>query len=539
MASKQKVAIDLASTSPIQKMALSSKTIAQRDFTSLFSRLPFWLIVLALVLLALSRFLWLTADFPIGVSGPGVIYTDEGWWSRNAIAWIREGDWYIDDGYNPIVNLPVLPLLQVLWFKIFGIGLSAARGLSAVCTLAISVMVYDFARRELSPRLALLAPFLILSSYPTFAFSRLALLEMPMILLILFSLWFATLQKARMTTTLGAAILLAAAALTKTTALFAVPMVLFFIWTRPTLTRSKVTHVCIWLLCFGVLYGAHYIVFVQGYSLSQESYQYFSNYNVSRKFHRTVFSVLQGPFRTLKYALPLFPLLLPSLFAALFMLTRAKAYRTSFLFRVAALWSILSLGIFSASNYAAPRYFLVLIVPIALAIPLAIQQLQAKIMLRERLSRERLFLGRAFHRIIFLGTVYLSILLSLTRIGLYLQSPNFTFVSMALSIERYIAQQPSQSTVILGHFTDSIALAVPIKGVNDKMGFRPLSERLETFNPGYYLSIGPIEDIGGEREQLLNQHYTLQLIETFDAYQYSDYGKPVFFYQLTPRLMLH
>jgi len=521
------------------KMVLSSTTISQRDSPSLLARLPFWLIVLALVLLASSRFFYLTADFPMGISGTGVLYTDEGWWSRNAVAWIREGHWYIDDGYNPIVNLPVLPLLQVLWFKIFGISLAAARGLSAVCTLAISAMVYDFARRELSPRLALLAPFLILSSYPTFAFSRLALLEMPMILLILFSLWFATLQKARMTTTLGAAILLAAAALTKTTALFAVPMVLFFIWARPTLTRSKVTHVCIWLFCFGVLYGAHYVVFVQGHSLSQESYQYFSDYNVSRKFHRTVFSVLQGPFRTLKYALPLFPLLLPSLFAALFMLSRAKAYRTRLLFRIAALWSILSLGIFSASNYAAPRYFLVLIVPIALAIPLAIQQLHAKIT-----SRESHALPRAFHRTIFLSTVSLSILLSLTRIGLYLQAPSFTFISMASSVERYIeerhiAQQPLPSAVILGHFADSVALAVPIKAVNDRMGFRPLPDRLETFSPGYYLSIGPIEDIGGQRERLLTQHYILQLIQTFDVYQNNDYGKPVFFYQLTPRLMPH
>ncbi|MEM9087514.1 MAG: glycosyltransferase family 39 protein [Cyanobacteria bacterium P01_F01_bin.53] len=510
-------------------MVLSSRTVAQHNVTGLFARLPFWLILIVLVLLALLRFCFLTADFPIGVSGPGVIYTDEGWWSRNAIAWIRDGDWYIDDGYNPIVNLPVLPLLQVLWFKAFGISLSAARGLTVVCTLAISTMVYYLARRELSPRLALLAPFLILSSYPTFAFSRLALLEMPMILLILISLRLAILKKARMATTLGSAVILTAAALTKTTALFALPMVLFFIWARPTIARHKVTHACLWLLCFGLLYGTHYVIFAQGHSLSQESYQYFSDYNVSRKLHKTLFSVLLGPLRTLRYALPLFPLLLPSLFVALFMLTRAKAYRVSLLFRVAALWSVLSLGIFSASNYAAPRYFLVLIVPIALAIPLAIQHVQS-----QTTHGKNRFRCLSVYRSVLMGAVSLAILMSLTRIGLYLHAPNFTFVSMASSVEHYMAQQDSPSKVIMGHFTDSMALVAPMKGFNDRMGFQPLSHRLDAFSPGYYISIGPIEKIGGERERILKQHYTLQLVETYDVYKNNDYGKPVFFYQLIP-----
>ncbi|MGB3300053.1 MAG: glycosyltransferase family 39 protein, partial [Phormidesmis sp.] len=337
-----------------------------------------WTTGLAIALLAIARFFYLTADFPIGLSGPGVIYTDEGWWSRNAVAWLREGNWYIDDGYNPIASLPTLPLLQVLWFKAFGISLMAARSLTAVCTLAVSGLIYSLARRELPTRLALLAPFLILSSYPTFAFSRLALLEMPMMMMILISLQLATLKKARTISTLGSAIILTAAVLTKTTALFALPMVLFFIWQRPALAKHKVAHVLGWLLCFSVLYGLHYVLFAQGHSLTQESYQYFTDYNVRRKFHRTFFSVLQGPLRTLRYALPLFPLLLPSLFIALFVLAKAKFYRKSLIFQVSALWSLLSLGIFSASNYAAPRYFLVLIMPIALAVSLAIQYFQTE-----------------------------------------------------------------------------------------------------------------------------------------------------------------
>ena len=84
-----------------------------------------------LIIFALIRFINLSADCPVGITSPGVIYTDEGWWTRNAVSFVRNGNWYLDDGYNPIVNLPTIPLLQSLWLKVFGVSLASARALAA------------------------------------------------------------------------------------------------------------------------------------------------------------------------------------------------------------------------------------------------------------------------------------------------------------------------------------------------------------------------------------------------------------------------
>ncbi len=85
----------------------------------------------------------------------GMAYTDEGWWSRNALSFVRDGHWYIDDGYNTVFSLPVLSLLQVAWFKVFGASLTAARLLNVLFSVVISGLVYAIARREIESGLAL------------------------------------------------------------------------------------------------------------------------------------------------------------------------------------------------------------------------------------------------------------------------------------------------------------------------------------------------------------------------------------------------
>ena len=116
--------------------------------------------IVVLGLLAVGRFFHLSADFPIGLTSYGATYTDEGWWSRNAVALVREGNWYIDDGYNTILNLPTVPLMQTLWFKLFGVSQAAARALTATCSIIVSALVYVMVRRELTPNLAWLSAFI-------------------------------------------------------------------------------------------------------------------------------------------------------------------------------------------------------------------------------------------------------------------------------------------------------------------------------------------------------------------------------------------
>jgi hypothetical protein len=482
-------------------------------------------LVLAVILVSLAglRLVFLSADFPAGMDSYGMTYTDEGWWSRNAIALIREGRWYIDDGYNTVFNLPVLPLLQVAWFRAFGISLTAARSLNVLCTLIISVLVYAIARREIKSGLAWIAPFVVLSSYPIFVYSRLSLLEMPMLMLILVSVWLAMSAHSRLTwhlnwqpvKILGSAVFLAIAVLTKTTALFALPALVAILYLQPGRRKQKALKVLAWLLAFAVPLGLFFWFASQGENAL--SYQHFAGYNVAGKVHQGTSSVVKGPLRVIKYSLELFPLLLLGLGLSIATLWKAKQYRAHPLFQIAVIWSLSMLAAFSVSNYAAPRYFVVWIVPAALALPLAIEYL---------LSRE------SWHKPAVLAVFLLSTIVSLSRIALYIATPEFTLVNMADEIEATIEANPNHSPVVMGHFADTLALAENVKAINDKMGFQDLDYRIQTFNPGYYVSTGPVE---AAIAPTLETYYRLDLLEKFDVYDNYDFGEPVFFYQLTPK----
>jgi hypothetical protein len=500
-------------------------------------------------LLACLRFLNLSADFPMALDSRGAAFTDEGWWSRNAVAFVREGRWYIDDGYNTVFSLPVLPVLQAFWFKLFGISLTSARAISAVCSLIITGLLYAIARRELSAKTAWLTPFLVLSSYAMFVYSRIALLEMPMLVLLLLSLWliitaqpspktsppktnsdsFSKLDRQSPTITsniatslklIGAAVFFGLAVLTKTTALFALPALIGLIYLqvneKPQLSRKqRLQQVATFVLTLAI--PAILYALVSHSDGNAVSADHFSSYNVINKVEFGIIPIIKNPLRVIKHSLVVFPLLFPILFIALSALWQNKAYRYHPLFKISALWTLSAMAAFSLSNYAAPRYFLIWIVPISLAIPLAIEHYWP------RISRQKT---------IFISLLALSVLVSAIQISEYLLTPDYTFVNMAEEIKSEIEENPDHSPVLLGHFADTLALAEDIKAVNDYMGFQPFDYRLEKFDPGYYVRVGPVEP---KITDTLEENYNLSLIEKFDVYDNRDFDAPVLFYRLDPK----
>lgn len=484
----------------------------------------------SLMLLALSRYLHLSADFPADLGVGPALYTDEGWWARNALNWVRNGHWYVDDGYNPIVSLPVLPLLQTVWFKVFGVSLSVARALTATCTVVVSFLVFLIARSEIDRRFVWIAPFIVLGNYAIFAFSRLALLEMPMLMFMLLSIWLLLKSNNNLTLLMSSAAFLAAV-LTKTTAVFALPIVLYLIFVgTPQSLPLKIRFCFVWLLFFGLGYGLYSLLFVQAQAPSAS---YFSGYNVAGKLiYKDVFNFLNGPPRAIKRSLQIFPILFPCLLWVIATLTRIKAYQRSLLFQISVLWSVFAIGLFSISNYAPPRYFVVLIVPIALCIPLALQAL---------FSSGSAAAVSSIGRRLFLSAVVVAMVVSLGRTSLYLRSPEFSFVNMASAISAQVAQQPG---IVMGKFADTLALAspagTPITSINDKMGFRSLDYRLNKFQPNYYVFIGSVQENGFVEDcdysipAMIQRQYQLQLVDTFDVFRNRVYQRPVFLYRMSP-----
>ncbi|MEM9153047.1 MAG: glycosyltransferase family 39 protein, partial [Cyanobacteria bacterium P01_F01_bin.3] len=551
-----------------------------------------------LSILTCIRFVFLQADFPHNLGGYGMAYTDEGWWSRNAVAWVRDGDWYIDDGYNTITNLPTLPVMQVIWFKLFGIGLFSARAVTVLCSVIVSGFVYLFARRELAVKFAWIAPLIILTNYPAFAYSRMALLEMPMLVFILASLWLVTrpqrpkridtvkklsakqlsikqlrqpYRKKLYVGIIASGLLFSVAILTKTTALFALPVIAIAIvstelfptgalYTRQAnqsaSTKAKilcqVRIVLVWLLVVGVSFGiCHFILTQAGDVQSQE---FFSSHNVTAKVPRKAFAFLKAPLRVIERSLTLFPLLTPGFLGAVVFLIKAGKLRSSSLFRLSVLWAGAFWGTFSLSDFAAPRYFLVLIVPFALIAPLVAETMfgeRGGSVQRGGFSSDRtnsshtrsLPLPRKVARAgIVLTVVFIaSTLFSLVQVGHHLRRPQFTLVEMANAIEEYIEADSSSSSVVMGSFVDTVALAANgnITAVNDRMGFRKVEARIATFNPSYYLSIGPIgtfnEKDDPEIQAAIEDKYEPILLEQFALFDGRDFDQPIFFYRLKPR----
>ena len=548
-----------------------------------------------LALLICARFVYLQADFPANLGPYG--YTDEGWWSRNAVAWVREGSWYIDDGYNTMTSLPVLPLLQVVWFKLFGVSLVSVRAISVVSSLVVSVWVYLLARREISAQLAWIAPFVVLANYPTFAYSRSAFLEMPLLAFVLGSLWLATRQRSHwFTRVVISGLVFTAAILTKTTALFALPVIFFSLYfqgpspqrsrqplsspapsnqhqTRP-LTEDSVAKKSngfweqtiswaqlplLWLLVVGMSLGLCHLVLNQ--LADPQSQAYFSTYNVTAKVPRSLFAFVKAPLRVLERSFVLFPFLFPGLLGAIALLqinkkqfrkrqaaTRpvAQEGQDSPLFRIIMLWTATSLGMFSLSDFTAPRYMLVLIVPIALAIPLWIQ---STLRLQKVRRPQKKLNGSGIHALskyrpwvnAGLGTLFATALVvNLFQVGHSLWFAQFELVETAEVIEEYIEATATESKVVMGTVADTIALATDsIKAINDWQGYRSIDHRIQTFNPGYYLAFNPRGSVDEKKysriEEALSKSYRLVLIRRFDLYKNHAANRPIFFYKLEPK----
>src|SRR5262245_18809374 len=96
-----------------------------------------WVLVLTALTLNLVRFVSLEADFPAGLTTSRALYTDEGWYSMNAVAIARGQPWYTPGELNTMVSLPVVPLLQSAAFHFLGPGLVAARALAGVAAVVL------------------------------------------------------------------------------------------------------------------------------------------------------------------------------------------------------------------------------------------------------------------------------------------------------------------------------------------------------------------------------------------------------------------
>ncbi len=450
--------------------------------------------LLALVMLAaLARLLHLEADFlaPEMIKG-GLLFTDEGWYANNAITAMQTGRWHAQTDLNFIYNLPVLQLFHYLGFNIFGLGIVAARLTICAFFFALCGLIYGLLWRWEGHWTALLGVALLMTSDYAFAFSRLALAELPMAFFALSACALASLAEGprRRPLTLLSTLAQALAFYTKSTAIFSLPLWLAILfWTgrrrpRPWLAPAVA------LGLFTIIVLAHLLALAIPHHVD---YSYFHRTNVGMHMTFHPLEVLDNfekvahqariinkpAYRLILFGLPLLALACGRL-------------RRHPLFWFAALWFVLYVGMFATYPNFKNRYWMPLLVPYSIGGALLVRHLWHETSLR-------LATGGWPRRIALVLLIGAAGLLAATgaqqlhQIGRRLADPNYTFRDMAGQVAAIIAADGARP-VLMAHGASLVTLYEPsLRPVNLRYGPDSFADRLAHHQPDYLLTLGPID----------------------------------------------
>lgn len=475
--------------------------------------LPFAIIGLAVGL----RLINLEADFPLNVTWSGVIYTDEGWYSSAAIHQVTTGHWYSEGDFNPAVNLPVFQAVQWAMFTCLGMSLAVARLTVVIFFAMLAVCLYVFMRRHTDYLTSLLAILLLCTNMVMFAYSRLAILEVPMLALVLLSMCLVTcacVPSATLRVAL-AAIVFALAMLTKTTALFGLPLVLYLIWTDQTRLRRRLWLDGLFLMVMIVPQAVHFALANAFYAAD---YQYFVWLNIISRSSLQPSAWLAGLASTILDGEAVGRFLYPlGLGVGLTFFCFSRTYRSNQAVRVAVIWLISGWLMLSVTSYHPPRYYLSLLLPVLMllscALALAVRHLEPSAWVYLPLT-----------------AVAVILLVHTGQTLVYLAQPRYTFLDMARAITARAQQDGQPRAWLVGNLANTVSLATGLPSINSWLGTRPLRWRLERYRPSYYLSLGIEEDTLQELSQL----YQVERLASFDVFSNYLHGKQVHFYRLQP-----
>ncbi len=474
------------------------------------------LVVLLISLAALGlRFANLESDFPYQINWSGDLYTDEGWYSNNAVAHELTGRWIIEGDFNPIISLPVFPLTQAAAFSLLGLGLSTARITEVVFSILVCVFSYRLVRRLAGGPAGLATLLLLSTNFTVFAFSRLAILELPMTALTVLSLLLAISNRGPKMLSLALAVLaFCLAALTKTTALFGLPSLLFLIWTAQPSPRKGFLAASATLAAIVLLLGAYYAIAA---AADRDSVALFTATEFTPRLEWTLPSIVWALGRAIwngmaldRIAYPLTVLSVP-LFLAL-----SKRARKDRLVITCALWIGVTLAALAVRGYLPPRYYLPLSVPLACL--LGVMAVHA--------SRKFRPYRATYLPLVLLAGISAVNLISIVR---HLTSPQFSFVEMARDVGRRM--EAAGEPVLIGNMANSISLATGVFSINSELGTRDLRWKLQRYRPGFYIALGEEKPTA----RGLSEVYDLQLLASYDVFGNYYTGRPVHLYKLNSR----
>jgi 4-amino-4-deoxy-L-arabinose transferase-like glycosyltransferase len=491
------------------------------------------------------HFLHLRADFPNHSPWmDSAKYTDEGWYGDAAIRHYQWGHWNVPGDFNPAAALPVWPAIEAALFRVTGVSLVAARALTVFVFGLILVACYwllrrwaerqpGSGRRSFAPAVAVL----LLSVNPFwYAFTRIAILEPLLVLLALCALILAdrihgaakepdleALTGRRWPRLLAAVALgfvLPLIVLTKTTGLFLFPAIFFVLWTRSGRNWSGfLRSACVPGAIGGTLWIAYYALVVRPHFL--EDYRYlFSANTYTRITADTFWSVLS---ETLMDGTWIGDVLFWTSLIALvgwLVIVATGRFRGSSLAGALVLWVFGYTAFMAYHANLAPRYYLVLAVPLILLLAMGVDSLLWAAPLPWR-SQAR-SPGDWLLRIAALGSLLTLLLIVVdgARQTLhYVSHPEYTFLTavhhLQDAVHRELAIDPHHSRLVLSVSGSDISLVTGLPSICDDFGTMELPDRVAAYKPGWFAAWNDVED---DKMEALAPMYRVVRVGAYPAY---------------------
>lgn len=321
------------------------------------------LLIFILLIGFLFRFINLRGDAPAGdISRSGVFYVDEGTYAHNVVNKVLFGQWFLNDDYNAISNVPIFSLAQYIIVKVVGVGLVQIRAGAIIYSLLALIMLW-FILKSFDLYAAFIALILGAANYFFIIYNRLAILEnlLNLLLVIIAGLLFLYHNKQKPVWLILATIFLVAGYFVKATIVFFLPVVLITIFLTNSSWKNRFVHFSIFIASLIPLaIGCYYF-----WILPQKTdWLYFQQLNIFLKFPDSPVQILFNyahyfgnlklfPFMPVTYTIFLF--YIGYLLTNLFKLKKINFPEIFFLSW--AVSGILFLGFF---EYSPPRFSLIL-----------------------------------------------------------------------------------------------------------------------------------------------------------------------------------
>ncbi len=494
--------------------------------------------IAGIVALFCLHFPHLLADFPN--HSPWMDYskyTDEGWYSNAAVRYQLTGHWYLHGDFNPAVALPVWPLLLAGVFHFTGVSLAADRALALVFFGFNLLLAYWLVRTQAPRWAALLAVTLLATSPFLWAFSRLALLEPPLICFLLLS-WLLALRlpraRARAQNVMLAAIglLICLMVLTKTTAIFILPSTLFLIARAYGFRLRSLRALIVAAVSAAVPWCAYYFVLVSPRYRVDYQYLFDANHwpqpDTFTGWIAAFWWALHGSL-WISSTLCIVALVL----LALALIPRPSARPSA---RMAfpridgepgsspSLWHnpLIIASLIAAAGYIffagwhnspQPRYYETAIYPLCFILALG----TADLLRRSRPGVPSMLLRIAGASAI--ATLAAVSVAGAIRIAGYLRHPEYSFANAARAVTQYIDAHPGRHRLLLSISGDDIQLITGLPAICDDYGTFDLAYRIHNYQPGWYATWNELDD-GTVLD--LHTQYSLRRVAAFSAFDDPD-----------------